>query len=1095
MRHILFSVLLLLGILSVPRSLLAQDEPVKILRFYMNTGEMIDFNATEVDSITTTSQSQLVWKGEVSQSFTIGEIDSIVYVFPSLKVSIGEMNFGKVAVGNKKTSSITITNTGKYRETFYLYSEGVFKALNSGRNFAIEAGESLDMEVMFKPTETKYYSSKLLLSSSAVQNGELSLPVAGRGVGTISEEEEFILPPEDTYINIEISENQTISELHNFKIINSYGEFPVQTPSESTGLRRASSNYNFLGNPIQKSPNGLQLHTMTDMWNNPWLFSISLPDEDKPEMSAEQTAISILMTDPLLITSNEAAYRNTVETIMGLGDVYKNYVAEVRKIWNDGWKNKKCPDYSKVNISPVIRALYGKVKDNSNLTLNGLSLKDIVREPDSIRYRVQNDRRRIVHIYPKRAKKAVDSNVGYEKIEEVTNSLQELCEFVLYSGDEFKEELKDDEYKDFIEDLQKWVGEAEELLVDIGLGDVNSHIQVPIVLESKNANYWKLVKESFWDSWVNDFDMSTSIYEVSTGEIATGIDDCDQVLVEIYGMGDLDMEWSKLTGQQKFRLIFACLHSGYKDYIKPLMDMGAGIADAVNATGSDNYKYDFRYGERKLPELALILKLCQDFENGFFEDEKNTEALKKAFKERDIFAVVKVVVGFACDCILKCPSENDDKRTYTNLIYNIYKKYSKNSATSKKFRENFKAVANNLTHLKNANFAAKVIKASEATLDVSSTVKAFLISNAISTFVINKSTDAYITVTEPSGPLQAPSNDVHFAWTTYKADYLDHYLYNLDLYVITPDDVFEFEALKDIDGTECKLNLESVLASHGVKNPISVEFRLSGHADNNSNIVYCRTDYLPLLKLASPDDFVFVDLGLPSGTLWANRNLGAPTSNDYGNYYAWGETSGYDQGKTSFSWKNYKYCNGTSNSLTKYCTKSYYGNSGFTDDITQLNGFDDPASRTYGYYYAIPTKEEWEELMTHCRWSRLNNGAFIRGVEGKSDDVILLPSAGYRSGMNLYDAGTEGYYWTSTLDTNSPDDAWMLHFNTGNSKPNEYDYYRCHGRSIRMVLRPKTKPSEANQRKHLQTSSHSQVPMEIHGEGMVVKTISHSANK
>ena len=678
----------------------------------------------------------------------------------------------------------------------------------------------------------------------------------------------------------------------------------------------------------------------------------------------------------------------------------------------------------------------------------------------------------------------------YEKVENAGSTLQEVCQFILNGGDLANEILKDEEYKEFIEDLQEWVGELEETLVTLGLGDVNSHIQVPIILESKHANYWKLVKETFWDSWVNDFDMSTSIYEVSTGEIATGIDDCDQVLVDIYGMGNLDIDWSKLTGEDKFKIIFACMHSGYKDYVKPLMDLGSGIIDAVNATGSDNYKYDFRYGERAAPTMALLTKLSKEFAS----DPERVKELRNAYKYGDFYSALKLICSFVCDEILKCPSETDDKRTYTNLIYNIYKKATKNPATSKKFRDNFKAVANNLTHLKNANFAAKVIKTSEAALDVSSTIKAFLISKTKNTFVINKSTDAYITVTEPAELLRASSNNVHFAWTTYKADYFDHYLYDLDLYIITPEKAIEITAMKDIDGTECNLNLASVLSNNGASNAISVEFRISGHADNNPNIVYARTEYMPLLRLVSPDDFVFVDLGLKSGVLWANRNLGAPTSNDYGNYYAWGETTGYNQGKTSFSWKNYKYCKGTSNSLTKYCTKSDYGNSGFTDELTQLQGFDDPASSTYGYYYAIPTKEEWEELMTCCRWSRLNNGAFIRGVEGKSDNVIMLPAAGYRSGMNLYDADSEGYYWTSTLDPNSPDDAYMLHFKSGNTKPNEYDYYRCHGRSVRMVLRPRTNPSGAKRPNH-QSSATSNAPMEKHGEGMVMEIISHPTNK
>ena len=1082
-----------------------EKEQPKIVRLFLNDGDIVNFNSLQIDSITATPTIQKVWKDGSFTSFSTNEIDSILYISPFLKVSLRNMNFGKVAVGNKKSAILTITNTGQYRETLFLFAEGVFEAQNSGRYFSIEAGESLEMDVVFRPTETLYYSSKLLIFSSAVDNGELSIPLVGRGVKSDSEEEDFILPPEDINMDIVLSDNQSIYDLNGFKIVNSYGEFPIQIPSqteaygikrqfvsEAKGVRRIGSNSFAFGSPIQKSPNGLQLHTMVDLWNNPWLFSISLPDEDRPEMSVEETAISILMTDPLLITSNEAAYRNTVQAIRDLGDVYKDFVAEVADVWAEGWRNKQCPDYSNVNISPVICALYNKVKDNSNLTLDGLSLKNVVREPDTIRYKVQNDRRRIVHIYPRRAKKAADSNVGYEKVEDATNTLQEVCQWIIEGGDKVENELKDEEYKEFIEDLKEWVGEVEKILVAVGLGDTDSHIEVPIVLESKQANYWKLVKETAWDSWVHDYDLSRSIYEVSTNEIATAIDDCDQVLVDIYGMGSLEKDWSKCTGKEKLRIIIACLHSGYKDYVKPLMDLGSGIIDAVNATGSDNYKYDFRYGDRKAPEMALLIKLSKDFAS----DPENVRQLHDYLNHFDFLSAVKLITSFVCDRILTCPTETDDKRTYTNLIYNIYKKHSKNSATSKKFRDNFKAVANNLTHLKNANFAAKVIKVSEAALDVSSTIKAFLISKMQNTFVINKSTDAYITVTEPTELLKASSNQVHFAWTTYKADYLDHYLYDLDLYVITPDKAIEITALKDFDGTECNLNLASILSNNGAGNAISVEFRLSGHADNNPDIIYCRTEYIPLLKLVSPDDFVFVDLGLESGVLWANRNLGAPSSSDFGNYYAWGETKGYNEGKTSFSWKNYKYCKGTSNTLTKYCTKSNYGNNNFTDGLAKLQGSDDAASSIYGYYYAIPTKEEWEELMTSCRWSKLNNGAFVRGVEGKSDNVIMLPAAGYRSGMNLYDAESEGFYWTSTLDQNSPDDAWMLHFSMSKKKPDNYDYYRCQGRSVRMVLRPKENTSEAKSINHKQsTTNHSSAPMEINGEGMVVKMVSHSANK
>lgn len=76
----------------------------------------------------------------------------------------------------------------------------------------------------------------------------------------------------------------------------------------------------------------------------------------------------------------------------------------------------------------------------------------------------------------------------------------------------------------------------------------------------------------------------------------------------------------------------------------------------------------------------------------------------------------------------------------------------------------------------------------------------------------------------------------------------------------------------------------------------------------------------------------YVDLGLPSGTLWATCNVGADTPEGYGDYFAWGET----QPKTTYNWSTYRYCNGDYVKLTKYCGNSSYGYNGFTDDLTVL---------------------------------------------------------------------------------------------------------------------------------------------------------------
>ena len=101
----------------------------------------------------------------------------------------------------------------------------------------------------------------------------------------------------------------------------------------------------------------------------------------------------------------------------------------------------------------------------------------------------------------------------------------------------------------------------------------------------------------------------------------------------------------------------------------------------------------------------------------------------------------------------------------------------------------------------------------------------------------------------------------------------------------------------------------------------------------------------------------YVDLGLPSGILWATCNLGADTPEDFGDYFAWGET----EPKELYDWKSYKYgCfNHERYELNKYCTDSVYGLNGFVDDLTLLELEDDVARACWGDGWRMPTIEEW----------------------------------------------------------------------------------------------------------------------------------------
>ena len=190
----------------------------------------------------------------------------------------------------------------------------------------------------------------------------------------------------------------------------------------------------------------------------------------------------------------------------------------------------------------------------------------------------------------------------------------------------------------------------------------------------------------------------------------------------------------------------------------------------------------------------------------------------------------------------------------------------------------------------------------------------------------------------------------------------------------------------------------------------------------------------------------YVDLGLPSGLLWATCNVGAESPEDYGDYFAWGETLPKD----TYDWGFYQYCGGSSNHLTKYCNNSSYGYNGFTDTLTVLLPNNDAATANWGNGWRMPTKAEWQELKnnTTVTWTTQNgvNGRLFTAPNGNS---LFLPAAGYRNNSSLDNAGSYGYYWSSSLYAGIPDYAWGLLFNSGSCY---VDYYgRGCGRSVRPV--------------------------------------------
>ena len=202
-----------------------------------------------------------------------------------------------------------------------------------------------------------------------------------------------------------------------------------------------------------------------------------------------------------------------------------------------------------------------------------------------------------------------------------------------------------------------------------------------------------------------------------------------------------------------------------------------------------------------------------------------------------------------------------------------------------------------------------------------------------------------------------------------------------------------------------------------------------------------------------------VDLGL--SVKWGTFNLGASKPEESGDYFAWGET----MPKAEYLESNYKWCNGSLNSLTKYCDTSSYGDNGFTDMKTELDPEDDAACVYLGDKWRMPTRSEFMELCNDCTWE-LTTRSGVQGytVTGRNGNSVFIPLAGYRNaGFTPYQ--NIGEYWTSSLQTGSPRQAWHIASNLekplANGGQYQYGEIRYEGLTIRPVYGDRPVPVES----------------------------------
>lgn len=185
----------------------------------------------------------------------------------------------------------------------------------------------------------------------------------------------------------------------------------------------------------------------------------------------------------------------------------------------------------------------------------------------------------------------------------------------------------------------------------------------------------------------------------------------------------------------------------------------------------------------------------------------------------------------------------------------------------------------------------------------------------------------------------------------------------------------------------------------------------------------------------------YVDLGL--SVKWATCNVGAATPEGYGDYFAWGETAT----KETYNWSTYFDSNDKGNTFTKY-----NDNAG----KTILDPEDDAAHVNWGSSWRMPTEAEWQELEDNCTWTWTTqngiNGCKVTSKKaGYTDKFIFLPVAGNRFDSDLYNVGSLGLYWSSSLNEDGSRYVWYLCFNSSGHDLSNYGG-RYYGHSVRPVL-------------------------------------------
>jgi len=228
-----------------------------------------------------------------------------------------------------------------------------------------------------------------------------------------------------------------------------------------------------------------------------------------------------------------------------------------------------------------------------------------------------------------------------------------------------------------------------------------------------------------------------------------------------------------------------------------------------------------------------------------------------------------------------------------------------------------------------------------------------------------------------------------------------------------------------------------------------------GISDDKKTVDFCREAYKFLIEddpvasvqtpvISSPAEVIAVDLGLPSGKLWADRNIGAKSPEDYGAFFSWGNVEPHFPNKENMDWgdddKAFDY---------KFSSEEYKKTPGYKLE-GNIDAEHDAATVNLGEPWCMPTEDDFQELYDNCDWTRKTfngvNGYLVTSkINGNS---IFFPCSGYGYGSSWYNRGGNGDYWSASFD--SAVGARGLGFGSGGVGP-QGNGNRCGGFAVRPV--------------------------------------------